>query len=87
MSKWNMVATSSLKGNWNCQIPPEAQGHLSPFYISRKYRPDVWLSFLFQGVVYQLLMIEVLSNEDIDLTVSELDRSLINQIRVFRNKY
>lgn len=76
---------TSWEVHWNSEIPPEAQGNLLPFFISTKYRPDIWLSFRYEGKLYQLLLIEVLSNEDIDLTVAECERSLIHQIRVFRN--
>lgn len=72
--------------HWNSEIPKEARGNLEPFFTSPKYRPDIWLSLTLNGNLYQLLMMEVLSNEDIDLTVSECDRSLLNQIRVFRNR-
>ena len=85
--KWleQLVEGTGWDVHWNCEIPKHAQGYLRPYYMSPKYRPDIWLSVTLDECCYQLLLIEILSKADIDLTVQECERSLIHQLRVFRN--
>ena len=70
--------------NWNCQIPLIVK-NLQPYFIAELYRPDVWVAVDIQGELFPLVMIEVLSQKDIDLTVGELERALINQLRFYRS--
>ena len=64
----------------------EAKGYLAPYFIGPKYRPDLCLTITMENHCYQLLLMEVVSNEDIDLTIAECERSLIHQLRVLRNR-
>ena len=76
---------SQWKVHWNCEIPVEARGYLAPYFMSEKYRPDIWIGVTFEAVLYQLLLVEMLSKKDLDLTVAECQRNLIHQLRVYRN--
>ena len=43
--------------HWNCEIPKDTMRHLRPYFISSKYRPDIWLDVEFNSFRYPLLMI------------------------------
>ena len=60
---------------WNKELPEEAKGYLAPYFIGPKYRPDLCLTITMENHCYQLLLMEVVSNEDIDLTIAECERS------------
>ena len=69
---------------WNCQIALIVK-NLQPYFIAELYRPDVWVAVDIQGELFPLVMIEVLSRKDIEVTVGELERALINQLRFYRS--
>jgi hypothetical protein len=52
------------------------------YLVSKEYRPDIW--FYSVNGEFPLTYIEVLSNGDLDLTVGESERTLIDQLRLYR---
>lgn len=71
---------SVLRAEWevhyNCQIPEEIMGYLATYFINPKYRPDLWLSINIDNRDYLLLLLEILSKEDIALTIGEPNKSI-----------
>lgn len=82
---WLQHKLKNLEVHWNCEIPHETMLFLQPYFISPKYRPDIWVDITLDDFQYPVLMIEILSKENIDLTVGECERGLIHQLRVYRN--
>ena len=64
---------------------PTFKEYLQPHFVSLKYRPDVRIESSFQGIQIPVALIEVLSKNDIDLTVGENQQSLIDLLRFYRN--
>lgn len=53
-------------------------------FVSSRSRTGVWLGTKAQSP-YPLAKIEILSEESLDLTIGEMERSLINQLQFYRN--
>lgn len=64
-------------------VPKTMLRGLRPYFISSNCRPDLWVSISMDNWEYPLLMVEILSKENIDLTVGESERSLIHQLRLY----
>lgn len=67
---------------WNGHIPI-IQEKLQSYFIKTSVQPDMWLGATPKN--YPLLLAEILSKCDLDLTVEECERGLIDQLRLYRN--
>ena len=79
ISKDNISHEMHVK--WNCEILIFVE-KLQSYFVSLKHRPDVWIG---SRDMIPVVIIEIFSNEDLDLTVGDLERGLLNQLRFYRN--
>jgi hypothetical protein len=83
VKEW-LTTTSCGDQRWeikyNCGVKV-IQDSLQSYFVGKEYQPDIWFS---SGAGFPLNYCEILSNGDLDVTVGESERTLIDQLRLYR---
>ncbi len=85
VAKWLSTVCSDKQWEikYNCEVKI-VEDLLQSYFVGTKYRPDIWFSSIHPDN-FPLNYAEVLSNGNLDITVGELERTLIDQLRLYRN--
>lgn len=68
---------------YNCGVKT-VQEQVQSYFVAKEYRPDLWYALVANGWLFPLTYMEVLSNGDLDVTVGESERTLLDQLRLYR---
>lgn len=71
------------KIQYNCGVKT-IQNLVKSYFVAKEYRPDLWFSSVGVNEGFPLNYVEILSNGDLDTTVGESERTLIDQLRLYR---